>query len=92
MAGRDPRADIVDDNPFSNVRQKIPRVHSTTSNDGTIHINFAKAKSIFNNSNPKTNETSIWHFSEIEKSTLKLATGAFTLALGFMAVRGISGV
>ena len=92
MAGRDPRADIVDDNPFSNVRQKIPRVHSTTSNDGTIHINFGKAKSMFNNSKPKTNETSIWHFSEIEKSNLKLATGAFTLALGFMAVRGISGV
>ena len=92
MAGRDPRADIVDDNPFSNVRQKIPRVHSTTSNDGTIHINFGKANSMFNNSKPKTNETSIWHFSEIEKSNLKLATGAFTLALGFMAVRGISGV
>ena len=91
MAGRDPRADIVDDNPFTNVKQKIPRVHSTISNDGTININLGKVNSFFNNTNKPT-DTSIWHFSEVEKSNLKLATGAFTLALGFMAVRGISGI
>ena len=92
MAGRDPRADIVDDNPFSNIKQKIPRVHSSNSNDGTIHINLGKVNSFFNNRKTSTDETRIWHFSDTEKSNLRLATGAFTLALGFMSVRGISGI
>tara|TARA_B100000459_G_scaffold112634_1_gene66288 strand:- start:320 stop:1243 length:924 start_codon:yes stop_codon:yes gene_type:complete len=92
MAGRDSRADIIDETPFSNIKQKIPRVHSSTSNDGTIHINLGKVNSFFNNNKTKPEQTKIWHFSDIEKSNLKLATGAFTLALGFMVVRGFGGI
>ncbi|MDC3245414.1 hypothetical protein OAT52_00445 [bacterium] len=39
-----------------------------------------------------TGNKKIWEFSEIEKQHLGLATAAFTLALGFMAVRGLSGI
>ena len=90
MAGRDPRADILDNNPFSKIKPKIHRIHSSTSDDGTIHINIGGNSF---SKKPKTNnDTRIWHFSDIEKSNLKLATGAFTLALGFMVVRGFGGI
>lgn len=92
MAGRDPRADILDNNPFSNVKPKIHRIHSSTSDDGTIHINLGGARTSFSNKPKVKNDTSIWHFSDIEKSNLKLATAAFTLALGFMVVRGFGGI
>ena len=92
MAGRDPRADILDDNPFSNVKPKIHRIHSSTSDDGTIHINLGKSKRSFSNKPKVKNDTSIWHFSDIEKQHLRLATAAFTLALGFMVVRGFGGI
>ena len=92
MAGRDPRADILDNSPFSNVKPKIHRIHSSTSDDGTIHINVGGSRKSFSNKPKTNNNTSIWHFSDIEKSNLKLATAAFTVALGFMAVRGIGGI
>lgn len=92
MAGRDPRADILDNNPFSNVKPKIHRIHSSTSDDGTIHINLGGARTSFSKKPKVKNDTSIWHFSDVEKYNLKLATAAFTLALGFMAVRGFSGI
>jgi Zn-dependent protease len=92
MAGRDPRADILDNSPFSNVKPKIHRIHSSTSDDGTIHINVGGSRTSFSNKPKTKNTTSIWHFSDIEKSNLKLATAAFTVALGFMAVRGIGGI
>ncbi len=50
-------------------------------------------KSMFSNptqTKPQTRE--VWQFSTIEKENLTLATAAFTLALGFMAVRGVGGV
>lgn len=92
MAGRDPRADILDNNPFSNIKPKIHRIHSSTSDDGTIHINVGGARTSFSNKTKPKTDTSIWHFSDLEKSNLKLATAAFTLALGFMAVRGFGGI
>ena len=92
MAGRDPRADILDNSPFSNVKPKIHRIHSSTSDDGTIHINVGGSRTSFSNKPKIKNNASIWHFSDIEKSNLKLATAAFTVALGFMAVRGIGGI
>jgi len=39
-----------------------------------------------------TGDKKVWEFSDIEKQHLRLATAAFTLALGFMAVRGLSGI
>jgi len=92
MAGRDPRADILDNNPFSNIKPKIHRIHSSTSDDGTIHINVGGARTSFSNKTKPKTDTSIWHFSDIEKQHLRLATAAFTLALGFIAVRGLSGI
>lgn len=92
MAGRDPRADILDNSPFSNIKPKIHRIHSSTSDDGTIHINVGGARTSFSNKSKSKTDTSIWHFSDLEKSNLKLATAAFTLALGFMAVRGFGGI
>tara|TARA_B100000674_G_scaffold74130_2_gene51277 strand:- start:929 stop:1750 length:822 start_codon:yes stop_codon:yes gene_type:complete len=41
---------------------------------------------------PKHHTGQLWHFSDVEKQHLRLAMGAFTLALGFMAVGGISGI
>ena len=94
MAGRDPRADIIDDNPFSKGKPKIHRVHSSKSSDGTININLSDAKTLFQEftNKEKKNPDKIWQFSNIEKSNLTLAMAAFTLALGFMSVRGLSGI
>jgi Zn-dependent protease len=39
-----------------------------------------------------TSNKKVWEFSDIEKQHLGLATAAFTLALGFMAVRGLGGI
>jgi Zn-dependent protease len=82
----------LDNNPFSNIKPKIHRIHSSTSDDGTIHINVGGARTSFSNKTKPKTDTSIWHFSDLEKSNLKLATAAFTLALGFMAVRGFGGI
>jgi len=41
---------------------------------------------------PKHHTGRLWHFSDVEKQHLLLAMAAFTLALGFMAARGITGV
>ncbi len=91
MASRDPRADIVENNPFP--KQKIHRIHSNQdSNNSTIYT-MDDLKSMFSNptqTKPQTRE--VWQFSTIEKENLTLATAAFTLALGFMAVRGVGGV
>jgi Zn-dependent protease len=94
MAGRDPRADIIDENPFSSGKPKIHRVHTSQSDNGTIHINLSNNNSFFDNQKQtqKPRTDSIWYFSNIEKYNLRLAMGAFTLALGFMSVRGISGI
>tara|TARA_B100000965_G_scaffold197563_2_gene164970 strand:- start:1855 stop:2775 length:921 start_codon:yes stop_codon:yes gene_type:complete len=91
MASRDPRADIVENNPFP--KPKITRIHSNQdSNNSTIYT-MDDLKSMFSNqtqTKPQTRE--VWQFSTIEKENLTLATAAFTLALGFMAVRGVGGV
>ena len=44
------------------------------------------------NDRPNVDSKQVWEFSDTEKQNLALATAAFTLALGFMAVRGLSGV
>lgn len=41
---------------------------------------------------PKHHTGKLWHFSDTEKQHLRLAMAAFTLALGFMAARGLSGI
>ena len=99
MSGRDRRADILDDNPFPESRNRIHRVHARQAPDGTIHVGL--------NSNLRTNQLfaqllgqqtqqpaqlhtgKLWNFSDVEKQHLLLATAAFTLALGFMSTGGL---
>ena len=102
MGNRDRRADILDDDPFRNQRSKprIHRVHQRVDSDGTLHY---EASSSLSGAmlqflgretweQPKHHTGRLWHFSDVEKEHLRLAMGAFTLALGFMAVGGISGI
>lgn len=103
MAGRDKRADILDDDPFSNQKNtsRIRRVHQRTDDEGTIHFETSRANlppafmQFFGQDTwqkPKHHTGPLWHFSDTEKQHLRLAMGAFTLALGFMAVGGIGGI
>ena len=91
MASRDPRADIVENNPFP--KPKISRIHSNQDSSNSTIYTMDDLKSMFSNptqTKPQTRE--VWQFSTVEKENLTLATAAFTLALGFMAVRGVGGV
>lgn len=93
MASRDPRADIVDKDPFP--QPKIRRIHSSESSTGSSMFTIDDLQKIFTGKKPQpqpTGSKKIWEFSEIEKQHLLLATAAFTLALGFMAVRGLGGI
>jgi len=102
MGKRDARADLLDDDPFRNSRAgpRIHRVHQHQAPDGTVHFETSSA---FSNAlmqflgqdtweKPKHHTGRLWHFSDVEKQHLRLAMGAFTLALGLMAVGGISGI
>lgn len=91
MATRDPRADLVDSNPFP--KPKIQRIHNTKSNTGSNMYTMNDLRQMFTtNERPNVDGKQVWEFSDTEKQNLALATAAFTLALGFMAVRGLSGV
>ena len=91
MASRDPRADIVENNPFP--KPKISRIHSNQDSSNSTIYTMDDLKSMFTNKTQKKPQLKqVWEFSTIEKENLTLATAAFTLALGFMAVRGVGGV
>ena len=93
MASRDPRADIVDKDPFP--QPKIRRIHSSESSSGSSMFTIEDLQNMFagKQATPQpTGNKKIWEFSDIEKQHLGLATAAFTLALGFIAVRGLSGI
>ena len=103
MGRRDPRADAVDDNPFRGARaspKRVHRVHQHMDRDGTVHIDappaLASAMAQFFGqetwAKPQHHQGKIWHFSDVEKHHLRQAMGAFTLALGFMAVGGLTGL
>ena len=105
MGRRDSRADFIDDDPFKNMQSKGPkihRVHVRQSEDGTIHFDNRGAdpiRSIMSQMwgasqkvEAKHHSGGLWHFSSEEKKHLMWATGAFTLALGFMYARGLSGL
>jgi len=90
MASRDPRADIVDNNPFP--KPKIRRIHSTEGNTNSSAYTIDDLKNMFTNKKQKKPQLKhVWEFSDIEKQNLLLATAAFSLALGFMAVGGLGG-
>ena len=99
MGKRDSRADMLNDDPFSR-RQNPPKIHRVhhqgsgsqfergTPLSGAL-MQFLGQE---NWEQPKHHKGRIWHFSETEKEHLRLAMGAFTLALGFMAVGGMGGI
>jgi len=88
---RDPRADILEPNPFYHSQQKIHRVHAGQQSRGSSPINnFFR---VMSQTQPTLHKGSIWHFSDEEKRHLLYATAAFTLALGFMfGGRGLGGI
>ncbi|MEC8589790.1 MAG: M50 family metallopeptidase, partial [Candidatus Thermoplasmatota archaeon] len=88
---RDPRADIIEPNPFYGSQQKIHRVHAGQQSRGSSPINnFFR---VMSQTQPTLHKGSIWHFSDEEKRHLLYATAAFTLALGFMfGGRGLGGI
>ena len=87
---RDPRADIIEPSPFYGTQQKIHRVHAGQQTRPTSPINnFFR---VMSQTQPTLHKGGIWHFSEEEKKHLLYATAAFTLALGFMAAGGLSGL
>ena len=93
MASRDPRADIVDSDPFP--QPKIRRIHSSESSSGSSMFTIEDLQNMFTGKQAApqpTGNKKVWEFSDIEKQHLGLATAAFTLALGFVAVRGLSGI
>ena len=91
MASRDPRADIVENNPFP--KPKISRIHSNQDSSNSTIYTMDDLKSMFTNKTQKKPQLKqVWEFRTIEKENLTLAPAAFTLALGFMAVRGGGGV
>ena len=105
MGRRDSRADLIDDDPFSSSyddRSRIRHIHQRTDSTGTIHFDTQPSGNVlppafaqfFGQSAwqpPAHHAGPLWHFSKEEKAHLRQAMGAFTLALGFMSVGGISG-
>ena len=102
MAGRDSRADILDDDPFRRQKPRIHRVHARQTPDGTIHFStgsnvkmnplFSQLMGMSQHQPAELHKGRIWHFSDEEKRHLGLAMAAFTLALGFMSVGGMWGI
>lgn len=105
MGRRDSRADFIDDDPFNNIqssRPKVHRVHVRQSNDGTIHFDTSNPNPLGSvmaqmfggtqSTKAKHHSGNLWHFSDEEKRHLLWATGAFTLALGFMYASGLRGL
>ncbi|MDA7492080.1 hypothetical protein N8392_00900 [Candidatus Poseidonia sp.] len=103
MGRRDPRADVVDDDPFQGIRsspKRVHRVHQHMDRDGTVHIDappaLASAMAQFFGQDtwakPQHHTGKIWHFSDVEKQHLRQAMGAFTIALGLMMVGGLPGL
>lgn len=88
---RDPRASRLEDDPFDRVRliQESPQQRVQAPDLSQVLQNLwgmAYSQPVHHH------KGKIWHFSKEEKRHLLLATGAFTLALGFMTARGVMGM
>ena len=79
---RDPRAGLVENDPFTRVHHQRDTPQSPISN--FWQMNFQQPI--------HHHKGNLWHFSEEEKRHLMLATGAFALALGLMMSGGLSGL
>ena len=88
---RDPRASRLEDDPFDRVRliQESPQQRVQAPDLSQVLQNLwgmAYSQPVHHH------KGKIWHFSKEEKRHLLLATGAFTLALGFMTAGGMGGM
>ena len=102
MGKRDARADLVDDDPFRNQRRSPPNSSSSSASSTRWNRPLRNLLCVFERhasipgagqlGEAKHHTGRLWHFSDVEKQHLRLAMGAFTLALGFMAVGGVSGI
>ncbi len=89
MSKKDPRARVIDDSPFYSSQRSGEDSSKTNSQQVAFAPFIQTLWGISENQPPKHHSGNLWHFSEIEKKHLLLATGAFTLALGFMSIGGI---
>ncbi len=88
---RDPRVSRLEKDPFERVqRAHVEQPRPAQSADLTSALQHLWGMAY---SQPvQHHKGKLWHFSPEEKKHLLLATGAFTLALGFMAARGLGGL
>ena len=99
---RDPRADILDDDPFApTYRHKVHRVHARQGEGNTIHIdlNQMKAPTLsdlysgffgFNmEAEPMSSSDSMLKFSRIEIKHLAQAALVLSLEMGFVHLGGL---
>ncbi len=88
---RDPRASRLENDPFDRVHRihvEEPRQVQAPDLSHVLQSLWGMA-----HSQPvQHHKGKLWHFSEEEKKHLLLATGAFTLALGFVMANGVSGL
>jgi|TARA_B110000263_G_scaffold233761_1_gene230916 Zn-dependent protease len=85
---RDPRASRLEDDPFDKIRliqENTPKKVQAPDLSQVLQNLWGMAYS----QPVHHHKGKIWHFSKEEKKHLLLATGAFTLALGFMTAGGI---
>jgi len=85
---RDPRASRLEDDPFDKIRliqENTPKKVQAPDLSQVLQNLWGMAYS----QPVRHHKGKIWHFSKEEKKHLLLATGAFTLALGFMTAGGI---
>ena len=88
---RDPRAGRLENDPFDRVhrvRVEQPRqVHAPDLSQVLQSLwGMAQTQPVHHH------KGRLWHFSDEEKKHLMLATGAFTLALGFVMANGVTGL
>lgn len=88
---RDPRAGRLENNPFDRINQ--PRIEQPRQVNAPDLNHVLQSLWGMTQTQPVSHHKGkLWHFSEEEKKHLLLATGAFTLALGFVMANGISGL
>lgn len=88
---RDPRASRLENDPFDRIHRvdvEQPRQVQAPDLSQVLQSLWGMAPS----QPVQHHKGKLWHFSEEEKKHLLLATGAFTLALGFVMANGVSGL
>ncbi len=88
---RDPRAGRLENDPFDRVHRvsvEQPRQVAAPDLSQVLQSLWGMAQT----QPVHHHKGRLWHFSDEEKKHLMLATGAFTLALGFVMANGVTGL